>query len=330
MTKTVAVILFCLSLLGLPDYAAAGQVVTSELQAWAREVVSQEKNIATIAQGKSIAVLYYENSTGDTALDPLQKGLTLMLITDLAKIDGLEVVERVRLQAIIEEMKLATSGLMEANTAPRLGHLLRARWIAGGKLTGKSETLAVHSRVLTVVNEQLLGEPVSQGSLAGIFELEKDALFKIVQLLQLKPTPEEMEELKKPMSSSVDALMALFRGIDASDRRRYADAARFYEKALEKDPQLETARTALEELRRLGLIFGQLRTRHFLRSLNNYTSLTNSLVPKYPVKRMRTPKDILAVESDVGIIPPNLPPDFGAPTEPDRPVSPPDNLPGVF
>jgi curli biogenesis system outer membrane secretion channel CsgG len=57
-----------------------------------------------------------------------------MLITDLSEVKGLQIVERIKLQALVEEMGLGASGLVEANTAPRVGKLLGAQWLIGGDI----------------------------------------------------------------------------------------------------------------------------------------------------------------------------------------------------
>ncbi len=272
--------------------AHAGQVVTDELRAWAAGVIAQEKQIGAVSGEKSVAVMYFLNRTGDEYLDPLQKGMAIMLITDLAKVSGISVVERVRLQAILEELKLSVSGLTMEETSPRIGRLLRAYWIVGGTLEGTRTDLDLGSRVLMVKNGSILGEPGSQGPLKDIFRMEKEILFEIIRLLKVKLEPVEMEELKRPLSTSIDALMAFFRGIDASDRRNYEMAARFYQEAVKKDENLDIAREALEELKRLGLIHTKTRSRLLLRSLKAQTSLTDRLIPEYPVKRMRSPGEV--------------------------------------
>ena len=53
-----------------------------------------------------VAVLYFDNNTGDSALDVLQKGFADMMVTDLSSVEQLQLVEREKLQAIIDEQKL--------------------------------------------------------------------------------------------------------------------------------------------------------------------------------------------------------------------------------
>jgi len=278
----------------------AGQVVTKDLMAWASKVVAQEKKLGRVAGKRTVAVLYFINNTSELSLDPLQKGFALMLITDLAKVKDINVVERVRLQALMEELALATSGLIEPGTGPRLGRLLRAQWIVGGELSGSKAKLDVNAHLIKVANEKILGSPASRGSLSKIFKMEKEILFEIIRLLKIKLKPVEVEELKRPMSTNVDALMAFFKGIDASDRHKYLLAAKYYKEALKKDKKLDIARAALEELKRLGLIPAVSKSRLLLKSLKEQASLTDRLTPEYPVKRMRSPAEVVLTVPEGG------------------------------
>ena len=123
--------------------------------------------------------------------------------------------------------------------------------------------------------------------------MEKDLLFEIIKYLKtVKLTPEKEEELRKPLSTDVEALFSLFKGIESSDRGNYGEAAIFYKKALKKDTGLKPAKRALQELYHLGLITNKKRRGSMMKSLRDRTSLTDSLTPKAPLKRALTPGDV--------------------------------------
>ena len=72
--------------------------------------------------------------------------------------------------------------------------------------------------------------------------------------MQVTLSPQKKEELEHPLSTSTAALLALFAGIDYSDRGLYLRAANMYKQALLEDPQLVMARDALQELKGMGLV----------------------------------------------------------------------------
>ena len=269
----------------------AGQVVTQDIRGWAKKVLEEEKTLQALEGKNTVAVLYFQNKTNQSDLDPLQKGLTLMLITDLSKVGGLQVIERVRLQALIEEMGLGTTGLVAPGAAPRVGRLLGAQWIVGGEiLKGPADQLNLQSNPLEVPTQKILGQLMTGGQLEELFRMEKDLLFEIVKLLKIDIKPIE-NELRKPCSTNLRALMALFRAIDASDQKNYESAAEFYEKALKEDPAICIAKEALKELERLKLVPTAKRSPSLLRSLREGTSLTDQLTPTPETKREIRPPD---------------------------------------
>ena len=63
----------------------------------------------------TIAILFFDYGGKKAELEPLREGLAQMLITDLADLREIRVVERARLKAVLEEHKLAASGKVDAH-----------------------------------------------------------------------------------------------------------------------------------------------------------------------------------------------------------------------
>jgi TolB-like protein len=287
--------------------AWGGQVVTDEAKAWAKQALEQEKGLKAAISPNAVAVLYFINLTRQSDLDPLQKGIAVMLITDLSKVKSLAVVERIRLQALVEEMKLGVSGLVEENSSPRMGKLLGAHWLVGGSIQGGS--LQLKSSILDVSAAQITGQPGVEGNLEELLRMEKDLVSEIIKLLKIVPTPQEETALRKPMTNNIKALLDFFKGIVMSDLGNYEEAAKYYQNALKADPGFDVAKDALEELRSLGLIGRTNKSLNLLRSLRNQTSLTNQVTPQEPVKRLVTPQTTSTIET-------------GSPGLPEPPVGP--------
>lgn len=274
--------------------ALAGQVVTKENKSQAQAIIQKEKRLKTPSAPNTVAVLYFKNQTGQPEFDVLQKGIALMLMTDLSKIENLQVVERVQFQALMEELGMGTSGLVEPGTEPRIGKLLQARWLIGGEILKVTlESLRIKSDVTDVPAQNILGQPYSEGKPQDLISVEKSILFEMIKLLKIEPTAKEKEKLKTPCSSNLQALMALFKGVDASDRGNYTQAAEYYETALKADANVCVARGAIEELQIKGLISGKKKSADFLRSMRDRTSFTNQISPKDATEREFAPKDVI-------------------------------------
>jgi TolB-like protein len=298
------------------SYVWAGEVVTDDIRGWAQQAVKTEKSIEAVTSPNTLAVLYFQNRSGREELDPLQKGLALMLITDLSIVKNLQVLERARLQALMEEMGLGVSGLVEEGAAPRVGKLLGAGRLVGGDLGGAlQERIRVHSRLLDVPTTSVIGQPESEGLLDELFRIEKDLLFEIVKLLKIEVPPELEAKLRRPCSRKPDALFALFTGVDASDKRDYKKAAESYKKALDLDSEICVAGEALNELQTLGLVpveKGRRRSTELLNSLRANTSLTNQVTPKDELRRTPTPNEVPS-NVDIDVVFPPAPPNVVSP-----------------
>ena len=288
----VASALLCATLVPRAD---AGQLVTPADREWAKKVVAEEKSLSAPAGRNTVAVLYFKNGTGDPSLDPMRKGIPLLLVTDLSGVPGLSVIERTRLQALTEETALGASGLVEAGTAPRVGKLLGARWLVGGEIGREKPTrIDLTSNVADVPAGTTTGKTSSGGEIERLFEVEKDLLFGVLKLIDVKVSPEEEQRLRKPCSKSVTALSALFLAVDAGDRGDLDKAEGYYRKALLADPGVCIAADALKEIEsaRASAAAAGKRSRQLLKTLRDGTTLTDSLTTKEPLLRGGTPLDI--------------------------------------
>lgn len=277
-------------LLSFAGVAFAGQVVTDDVREQAQKAIREEKSLGAVTGKNTLAVLYFRNRSGTEELDPLRKGFAVMLITDLATVKNLQVVERIKLQALTEELGLGASGIVEPDSAPRVGRLLGAHWLVGGDISGALAEISVRSDLMEVPAEKVVGNPASLGPMEELLRMEKDMLFEILKIVRIDVTPEQRQRLMRPCSTKWSALISLFKGVDAGDRGEYQAAADLYENALREDPQICLAGDALTELRNLGLVSAKKKSGALLRSLRDGTSMTNQLTPKDELRDIPEPR----------------------------------------
>ena len=266
--------------------ADAGQVITDNIRQWARQAVDEERSASFKPAANTVAVLYFHNNTRQPQLDFLQMGMAVMLITDLSKVKEIQVVERARLQALIQELKLGASGLVTGETAPRMGRLLGARYLVGGDLNGNGkDAVSIDSDLINVPDKGVLGRPTTSGPLDEILQMEKGILFDIIRLLRLELTESQKKELRKPFTRNIKALMYLVQGLQYSDRGAYDEAAVQYRRALKLDPGLQPARSAVGELENLGLISPLPPGNVLLNNVRDRVSVNRSPIPGQLTKR---------------------------------------------
>ena len=79
-----------------------------------------------LADIKTVAISYFDNTSGLEEYNPLSKGLADMLITDLSNVKSIQIVEREKLESLLQEIDLGESKFMDPSTAQKLGKGLGA------------------------------------------------------------------------------------------------------------------------------------------------------------------------------------------------------------
>jgi TolB-like protein len=102
----------------------------------------------------TVAVLYFENAAfGKVRADfeGLGKGITDLLINDLAAAGRYRIVEREHLQAVLQEQELVKTGAVDPQTAVRLGKLLGVQYmIVGTFIADPKSRLMLTARAIDV------------------------------------------------------------------------------------------------------------------------------------------------------------------------------------
>ncbi len=223
-------------------------LIKQEAQRTAKIAVDQEKSLSIDYDPKTIAVSPFQN-LGDKSYNPLSKGLAEMIISDLSNIKGLTVVERIQMQAVLNELKLAGSSLVDQKNAPRLGKLLGAsRVTTGSFLDFEAQKMRLDATVTRTENGQRLASSDVSGPLSSFYQLEKTLVFKI--LCGIGHCRESLDSrtrlaVEKVHTKNLVAFQHFSEGLDFFDQGKYPEASRSFFLALEEDPRFALARKAL-------------------------------------------------------------------------------------
>ncbi|MCG3111119.1 MAG: hypothetical protein MCM46_04770 [Candidatus Manganitrophus sp. SB1] len=223
-------------------------LLQEEAKRTAREILQQEKELTGKIDARAIAVSPFQN-LGQQTYAPLSKGLAAMIITDLSKVKTLKVVERVQLKALLDELKLSQSGLVDAKSAPRVGKLLGAGKITTGSfLDLDQEKIRLDAAVTQTESGKSLTNPEVQGDLPAFYQLEKELVFKI--LCGIGHCPESLDSQTKAAVGTIHtknfkAFRLYSQGLEYLDQNKYREASRAFFLAVEEDPEFELARKAL-------------------------------------------------------------------------------------
>jgi len=227
-----------------------------ELEAQRALQMEQQLDVAKIP-ANTIAILYFENKGQKAELNPLQKGLSEMMITDLSKVKSLKVLERIRLQQLIEEMNLSETDMVDQKTAPRLGKLLGAnRLIKGSFFDLTGDKINIDAFVAKARTGEIDASTNISGKVQDFFRMEKDLVFKIIDQMKIKLTDDEREAILEIPTENFFAFLQYSRGLDFEDRGLYTQAFQAYSQAATADPNFSQAKSSASSAKKSEQIVG--------------------------------------------------------------------------
>jgi|GEM_PF-4959767 len=235
-----------------------------------------EKRVELKKATGSLGVLPFENTTKKPELDWWEQGLTDMLTTDFAGVEGLQVVERRQRHKVLEEAKLSLSGLIDESTAKKVGKLMGVDMVVTGSVAAVGGQVRVDARVLHVETGKVLGVQAALASHQevrlllgmawrdkgehGFARKELEALAAMDALnhdvhRELSWLYQAIGEWEKAIKSAQTAwelypedVEALYALAEAYKGKGDGETAKMYfQKVLEKNPVHEGAKAGLEE-----------------------------------------------------------------------------------
>lgn len=192
----------------------------------------------------SVAVFPFRVVTDDPRYQPLQAALADMVTTDLGIPGTLQLLERSRIQALVQEMALSLAGYTDAGSGARVGRLMRAQHVVQGSvvLLG-DERLRLEMGVVDPTAGERLGQASDEAALADIFDAEKRLVIEVLGLLGVTITAAEREAIEENRTGSLLALLSYGEGLDAMDRGDFGAASAAFENAARIDPGFQAAQT---------------------------------------------------------------------------------------
>ena len=225
------------------------------------ERVADEQNlVAERVEPRVVAVYPLTYQGADEQYAALGRGLAELLTIDLGHIDALQLVERTRLQTLIDEIDLAESGYFETATAPRVGRLIGAGRLVGGVYNVLGSDLQLDAALWEVERADVADLGTRSSALSNLFDLEKDLVFRTLAEMGIEPTPEERQRIEFIPTQNLQAFLAFSRGLEREDAGAFGEAASFYGQAVQLDPNFRQAGARAEEVQGQADVAGDVST----------------------------------------------------------------------
>ncbi len=187
----------------------------------------------------TLAVLPFENNavTDHQSYAPLAQGLAAMLITDL-KLAGtsLKVIERAQIAALLKEIALGQSGMLDAGTAVQAGRLLGAQAIAFGSFMVLGNDLRLDARIIRVETSECILASSIMGKKDEFMKLERQLAEKIAASLMTTLASAPPPASGPAARGGMDAALLYSRALEALDKGDKAEAERLFAETVAADP----------------------------------------------------------------------------------------------
>ncbi|MBF0369758.1 MAG: hypothetical protein HQL52_09905 [Magnetococcales bacterium] len=230
-----------------------------EAKRYAREAAASEKNLSnTPPNARVIAVLPFSNIFTSAAFGgaskpkPFNQALAAFVMADLSRVPELQIVERDKMQFLLDELALSSSGLTDPATRLRVGRIMGAGHVVTGQVStfvsGSDYTdseYAINTVVADVIAEEVRGVQEAVGGLLKFYELEKEIVYEILADLEIKTFP---KSVKKIHTKNWDAYAAFALGLEYLSKDRFEEAREAFFKAIHFDPEFELAREAYDSV----------------------------------------------------------------------------------
>lgn len=218
----------------------------------AKQAVEEERRRqAASTEAKTIAVATFRNR-GQAELAPLAKALAAILVDDLAALSDVDVLERERVQALLDEARLGA--VADPAAAVRSGKLLGAgKVVAGSYLdwTASPAHLRIQSLLVDVDSGGEIATSSAEGKLAEFYDVVPRVAAALAAALGQPVTKlpaSQAERVRSAHTKSLAALLAFGRGLDRKDAGDYPAAKAEFELSLREDESFDLPRRELDAL----------------------------------------------------------------------------------
>jgi len=204
---------------------------------------------AVAAPAISLAIVPFQNKSGDPSWDWLGPSLADMLSTDVGQSTHLRAVSSDRVQQVFHDLRIAPNAIVDSSTLGRVAEFTNSDTLVWGQYTKLGDQIRIdatlqdrkHNRTV-----QVKSEAANQKDLSAAV----DRLAEMIRQNLALPS-DVVKELQaqsfKPTSTSVDALRDYNEGLQFLRQGSNSEAQKRLEAATKADPQFAVAYSRLGE-----------------------------------------------------------------------------------
>ena len=186
----------------------------------------------------SIAVLPFDNMSGDSGQDYFADGMTEAIITELSRVPDLLVIAR--------NSSFAYKG--KAVNIADIAAALGVRYIMEGSVQKAGDRVRITAQLIDAETGGHIWADKFDRALVDIFDLQDEVTNEIVAALEMTLGPDDARADSKPLTGNMDAYDSYLQGVDLfhnTTRENNLESRRLFDAAITLDPGFAAAHAAL-------------------------------------------------------------------------------------
>ena len=193
----------------------------------------------------SLAVMYFENNTGDKAFNHWRKALSDLLVADLSQSKYVRVLSAEKLFSILEELDLLEAESYSSRNLKEISARAGVQYVLVGKLARAGDTLRINALLQEARTGELVGSEMVEGiGESSLFSMVDDLTRRIKESFQLTAAEIASDldmEVEKITTSSPEAYKYYREGMEYFDRGDYIKSIPLLEMAVALDHEFAMA-----------------------------------------------------------------------------------------
>lgn len=175
-----------------------------------------------------VAVLRFDNNTGDPRFDHLGRALSSMTISDLSVIERIQLVERERLEELLAELDLQQSAYADPSSAQSVGMIMGAEYVVAGAFVTVDPEMRLDTRIDRVETAEIVTTAQVTGQQDALFDLQQSLADRLVEGFELVLTEDERTLLRERQEENriddLDTMVAFSEALCLLDHGAYEQA----------------------------------------------------------------------------------------------------------
>lgn len=173
----------------------------------------------------SIAVLPFQNMSGDPDQEYFADGMAEDIITALSRFKSLFVIAR--------NSSFTYKG--KAVDIKQVGRELGVRYVLEGSVRKSGNRVRITAQLIEAATDRHLWADKFDGGLEDVFDLQDQVTSSVVGLIAPKLEQAEIERARQKPTDSLDSYDFFLRGMALVNKRRFSEGRVFFKRAFERD-----------------------------------------------------------------------------------------------